>query len=96
MFIFVLCSCVEPDGASYWAYKLEEEAAERELQRETTATADNKEDNSSQTQESDIDFVENDDSDSELFDYEDVDTTEPTLPWDGQIIEGDPSDGRFG
>ena len=95
---------MEPDGASYWSYKLAEEEAEKESQRETTSSEPAKEDNQSKTQESEADFEEEDDSDSTALNVEvDVDldkdvpvtddvTTQPVLPWD-ILIEGSPSEG---
>ena len=93
---------MEPDGASYWSYKLAEEEAEKESQRETTSSEPVKEDNQGKTQEAD--FEEEDDSDSTALNVEvdvDVDkdapvsddvTTQPVLPWD-ILIEGSPSEG---
>ena len=97
---------MEPDGASYWSYKLAEEEAEKESQRETTSNEPAKEDNQSKTQESEADFEEEDDSDStalnvevdsDVDEYKDVPvtydvTTQPVLPWD-ILIEGSPSEG---
>ena len=87
----VAFSCVEPDGASYLSYIL----GEKEQQREATVTTDTKKDNSVVTEEQEKDFVENGDSDVKFLDYDDVTTIKPALPWDLEISEGDPSDGKW-
>ena len=83
------CSCVEPDGASYQSYIL----AEKEQQREANlAAAATRKDNSVVT-EVDKDFIENDDSDVIIVD-QDIVTVKPALPWDVEITERNPADGR--